>query len=446
MARQMKDSGIEWIGEIPTEWHSIKVKYTSWLKGRIGWDGLKSTEYTEEGPYLITGTDFSKGMINWKTCVHISEKRFEEDVDIHIQENDLLITKDGTVGKVAIAKYCPPKVSLNSGVLLIRNLSHFKYDAKYMYFVLLSDVFWRWYQLSQTGQSTIKHLYQEQFYNFEYPFPPLAEQHRIADFLDRKCAEIDAVIERTKATIEEYKKLKQAVITEAVTKGVRGARKMKDSGIEWIGEIPEEWIMRKLKSFSCIISKGATPKDIAKEVGSSYPIRFLKSENIVDNQLTLNPEFYISSDVHNGELKRSALSCDDILFVIAGASIGKVALMDAALLPANTNQAVSFVRVSKEYVNVKRFIWYVLQSKIMKTYISLFAVQSAQPNMSMEDLGDFRMPFTQSNDEITEITLYLDRQCSELDTLITKKTALLTELETYKKSLIYEYVTGKKEV
>ena len=127
-----KDSGVAWIGQIPEHWDTIKIKYTSWLKGRIGWQGLTSDEYQDEGAYLITGTDFCEGRINWDTCVHISEERFAEDEDIHIKEGDLLITKDGTIGKVAVAKDCPDEVSLNSGVMLIRNTGDFKYHDQYL--------------------------------------------------------------------------------------------------------------------------------------------------------------------------------------------------------------------------------------------------------------------------------------------------------------------------
>ena len=181
-----KDSGVAWIGKIPEHWDTIKIKYTSWLKGRIGWQGLTSDEYQDEGAYLITGTDFSEGRINWETCVHISEERFAEDEDIHIKEGDLLITKDGTIGKVAVAKDCPAEVSLNSGVMLIRNTGNFKYYDQYLYYTLLSDEFWNWYEMSQTGASTIRHLYQEQFYNFEFAFPPMEEQIQIAAYLDKK--------------------------------------------------------------------------------------------------------------------------------------------------------------------------------------------------------------------------------------------------------------------
>ena len=205
----MKDSGVKWIGRIPNSWKTIKIKFTSWLKGRIGWDGLKSSEFIEEGPYLITGTDFIDGSINWNTCVHITEDRFNEDELLHIYENDLLITKDGTIGKLAIVKNCPEKVSLNSGVMIIRNTTEWKYIDKYLYYVLSSNQFYLWYELSQTGNSTIRHLYQGQFYDFEYTYPDLDIQQKIADYLDEKCKEIDALISIKQKKIDdlnEYKK------------------------------------------------------------------------------------------------------------------------------------------------------------------------------------------------------------------------------------------------
>ena len=115
----MKDSGVEWIGQIPEKWEIEKIKYISKLKGRIGWQGLTSSEYMEEGPYLITGTDFIDGKINWKTCTHISNERWEQAAEIKIKNGDLLITKDGSVGKVAIVDNLTEKASLNSGVLKI---------------------------------------------------------------------------------------------------------------------------------------------------------------------------------------------------------------------------------------------------------------------------------------------------------------------------------------
>lgn len=213
----MKDSGVEWIGEIPSHWTLPKIKHTSWLKGRIGWQGLKASEHIDEGPYLITGTDFNKGIIDWNTCAHISEDRFNEAPDIHIKENDLLITKDGTIGKVAIALNCPEKVSLNSGVMLIRNLQKIKYLDLFLYYVLLSDEFWQWFYLNQTGNSTILHLYQGEFYNFMYALPSEKEQKEIVRFLDKKTSEIDSIIAQKEKLVKELESYKKSLIFECVT-------------------------------------------------------------------------------------------------------------------------------------------------------------------------------------------------------------------------------------
>ena len=182
----MKESGIAWIGRIPSHWNLKKIKYLATLKGRIGWQGLTSDEYTDEGAYLITGTDFDNGRINWDTCVHVPIKRWEEAKDIQIENGDLLITKDGTVGKVAIVDGLDGPCSLNSGVLRISTLPG--YDRRFLYWVLQSDVFWKWFTDRNAGNSTIIHLYQNDFAEFAYPIPPLDEQVAIADYLEATCA------------------------------------------------------------------------------------------------------------------------------------------------------------------------------------------------------------------------------------------------------------------
>ncbi len=213
----LKNCGIDWIGEIPSHWNTIKIKNIAHLKGRIGWQGLKSTEYQEEGPYLITGTDFCNGTISWNTCVHISEQRFDEDKLLHIKEGDLLITKDGTIGKVSIVSECPDQVTLNSGVMYIRSNGIIDYYNRFLYYVLLSDVFWGWYESNQRGNSTIRHLYQEQFYNFSFAYPDIDEQRLIVDYLDQKCEEIDSVIKLKKQQIETLSQYKKSMIYEYVT-------------------------------------------------------------------------------------------------------------------------------------------------------------------------------------------------------------------------------------
>lgn len=215
MERKMKDTGIEWIGKIPEEWDVKKVKYVANLEGRIGWEGLTSDEYRDEGPYLITGIDFVDGKIDWENCVHISEERWRIGKSVQIHEGDLLITKDGTVGKVAIADDLHEKASLNSGVLLITPFNGLL--RRYFFWVLKSEVFWEWFSLDNAGNSTIIHLYQNAFDNFSFPLPSAEEQRKICEYLDSKCSKIDSMILKQRQAVENLKKYKKSLIYEYVT-------------------------------------------------------------------------------------------------------------------------------------------------------------------------------------------------------------------------------------
>jgi len=162
-----RDSGVEWIGEVPDGWEIKKIKHTTYVKGRIGWQGLKSDEFIEKGPFLVTGTDFIDGEVNWETCYHVLEERYNEDPYIQIRENDLLITKDGTIGKTAIVKNLPDIACLNSGIFLTRSISE-DYITEFMYWILNSVVFSKFIDYTKTG-TTINHLYQNVFVDFAFP-------------------------------------------------------------------------------------------------------------------------------------------------------------------------------------------------------------------------------------------------------------------------------------
>jgi len=204
---KMKDSGIEWIGEIPEGWEVRKIKNNSYIKGRIGWHGLTSEEYSDEGAYLVTGTDFKNGYIKWENCYHVNWERYKEDPYIHLKKEDVLITKDGTIGKVAFIKELPDKATLNSGIFVVRPLNQ-KYKPKFMYWVLNSLAFERFFDFVKQG-ATISHLYQETFERFFFPIPPLPEQTAIVIFLNKATSKIDKnikLIEKKINLLEEYKK------------------------------------------------------------------------------------------------------------------------------------------------------------------------------------------------------------------------------------------------
>ena len=213
---EFKDSGIPWIGQIPKHWEVTKIKYECFLKGRIGWQGLTTAEYIEEGAYLVTGVDFLNGNVDWQNCVRVSEWRFNQAPEIQIKNNDLLITKDGTVGKIALTKDTPKQATLNSGVMLIRPKNK-NYYEKFLFYILSSDQFWLWFSYINSGNTTIIHLYQNSFDNFSFTIPPLNEQKEIAEFLDKKCEKIDRLNENYTKQITALKEYKKSLIYECVT-------------------------------------------------------------------------------------------------------------------------------------------------------------------------------------------------------------------------------------
>lgn len=403
--RKMKTSGIEWIGEIPEGWEVVPVKRLCTMQAG---KNLTSEQIAPEGTYPVYGGNGIRGFFSDYNC----DGKF-----LTVGRQGALC---GNVHKIN------GKVWATEHAVITTPSSYTILD--FLYYLLIGM------DLNQYVSSTAAQpgLAVGTLLNLKTCYPcSTLEQTQISNYLNAKCSEIDTMLSKTRASIEEYKKLKQSVITQAVTKTIYD-----DFGN------PSKF--RKLRSLCDVLSKGTTPKDIETQNDEFYCIRYLKSENIVSNQLNLNPTFFITAETNNS-LERSKLNSGDILFVIAGASIGKVAITTADFLPANTNQAVAFIRLSSSYQYATRYIWYFLQSDVVKQLIALSAVQSAQPNLSLEDLGAMRLPLPDQMGCL-KITDYLDAKCAEIDKLIAKKEQLVKELESYKKSLIYEVVTGKREV
>ena len=212
---EMKDSGIEWIGDINRKASLCRLKFFSYMKGRIGWQGLKSEDFIDNGPYCVTGTDFINGKINWDTCYHVSEERYKMDSNIQLKIGDLLVTKDGTIGKLAKVTELPEKACLNSHLLIIRPLNE-RFTNEYLYYVISSDVFVRYYKYSSTG-STMESLSQEKLGNFIFPVYDLLSQQQIVDYLDSKCSEIETLIADKKRQLDILADYKKYLIYEYVT-------------------------------------------------------------------------------------------------------------------------------------------------------------------------------------------------------------------------------------
>lgn len=213
----------------PVDWEILNLGKSSVLKARIGWQGLTTAEYLDAGDYyLITGTDFKHGYIDWDNCVYVEKLRYDQDKNIQVKEDDVLVTKDGTIGKVAFVNNVPKKTTLNSGVFVIRPL-HKSYYPRYFYYVLMSEHF-KDFLGKLTAGSTISHLYQKDFVHYEFPLPPtLTEQKAIATAL----SDVDALITSLEQTITKKKAIKQGAMQQLLTPPHKGGKRLPGFEGEW---------------------------------------------------------------------------------------------------------------------------------------------------------------------------------------------------------------------
>lgn len=239
--------------ELPSRFKVEKLKYNSYIKGRIGWQNLRSEEFTDEGPFLITGMHFEGGSVDWSSCYHVTEERYAIDSDIHVKVGDVLITKDGSIGKLAYVDALPGRACLNSHLLIIRPSANRSYVGRFLYYVLQSPNFSTFIQEEQTG-TTFYGISQESIENFPAFFPGEEEQHAIAQFLDRETARIDELIAKKERLISLLNERSRAVVAQLLTKGSRAAS-LSPTGADWYGCSPAHWTRARLSRL-CNLQRG----------------------------------------------------------------------------------------------------------------------------------------------------------------------------------------------
>lgn len=400
--REMKDSGVRWIGEIPTKWTIAKAKNCVEIQN--------GSDPKTEGSIPVYGS----GSMSFKTCGEYKEGP------------SVLIGRKGAT--LHIPHYISSKFWNVDTAFNVYSKSIF--DLKYYFYC--AHVFDYTFYMSQT---TLPSMTQTAYENMFLPLPTKEEQYAIANQLDQICSKIDAVLEKTRASIEEYKKLKQAIITQAVTKGIRGDRPMKDSGIEWIGDIPAEWNKDKVIRVFSVIGSGTTPKSSDENLfDGNTP--WIQSGDINGENLFVTKNCVSNSAIESYSALR-VYQAPYLVVAMYGASVGNLSL---SMIDACVNQACCVLK--KPTINLK-FAFYIF--KAVKDYLARKAVGGGQPNISQETIKQLWLTIPSADEQI-EISNYLDEKCRSVDALIAKKQQYLTEIENYKKSLIYEYVTGKKEV
>ena len=425
MAREMKDSGIEWIGEIPKEWSYCKLKnYYNFEKGK------NAAIYTQEyiGAHLGVFPVYSGQTENNGVMGSI------DTYDYDIQK--CLFTT--TVGaKVMTPKILKGRFSLSQNCLIMKKAKECCIEFFYYALLPLFD-----YEKSLIPSYMQPSLRIEDLKKYGFYIPNLPEQEKIAKFLDSECAKIDEVISKTKSTIEEYKKLKQSVITEAVTKGIRANREMKDSGIEWIGEIPKEWEVRKFKyvAGNLIKGNGITKEDVI-ENGDTPCVRYGEIYSKYNNSFSKCVS-RTNSDIINA---KQYFSHGDILFVGTGELVEEIGKNIVYLGEEQCLCGGDIIIAKNNKNHNSAFINYAMNSNCSQAQKSSGKTKLKVVHISAADISNVIIAFPDKLEQ-DEIVKYLDEKCAIVDSIIENKSKIISELEVLKKSLIYEYVTGKKEV
>ncbi len=423
MAREMKDSGIEWIGEIPKAWKVAPLKRFAKIQtGNTPSKAYEALFYADEGILWIKPDNLGTGSPITYTADYLTpEGRNAARV---MPPNTVYVCCIGSLGKVGyslVEGCCNQQIN----ALIYNDRMYWKYG----YYLTLAQE--SRYLLYGNG-NVLQIINVTNQGNIECVVPSLSEQKDISNFLDGMCVEIDSVLEKTRTSVEGYKKLKQAVITQAVTKGIRGDREMKDSQSMWFGQIPDDWNMRKIKYIFKI------QKDIAREEGHtvlSITQKGIKPKDLSKNEGQLAENYSNYQLVHIGDF---AMNHMDLL----------TGWVDISKYEGVTSPDYRvFGLIDKDNYCCQYYLYLMQMCYTNRIFYGL--------GQGVSGLGRWRLQADKflnfsitvpSYEEQQEIANYLNKKCSAIDELIAKKEQYLSEIENYKKSLIYEYVTGKKEV
>ena len=431
--KKLKDSGVEWIGEIPADWKVIKNKYLLSLLYSGGTPSVSNNDFYcfEGGTPFVSISDMSTVDYVLSTQKRLTDSGLKDKNLKVLPIGTILYSIYATVGAVSELKIA---AAISQAMLALQvnskvDKSFYKYNLAAM----------KDYIFSNANGNTQFNLNTEKVKNFYFVLPNVATQHHIANYLDRKCAEIDAIIAKQQQIIEKLKEYKLSVITEAVTKGLDPNVPMKDSGVEWIEEIPEKWQKAKLKN-TCQFING--------DRSSNYPspndyvdkgIPFLGADSLCGRYVDIAQSKKITNEKYRS-MGGAKIQKGDILYTLRGSTIGK-----NAMATFDEGTVASSLMVIRPISLIPEYLLYWLNSEEEFQQRQSCINGSTAPNLSAENVGSFVM-FLPSALEQRKIADYLDTKCAEIELTMLKKQVLVDQLGNYKKSLIYEVVTGKKEV
>lgn len=422
-----KDSGIAWIGEIPGDWEVSKMKN---IGTYINGYAFKPTDWQNSGKPIIRIQDLTGSISNSNYYNGDLEEKYL------VKKGDILVSWAATLDAFIWEK--EEEGWLNQHIF--KALPNISVINKHYFFWLVKVAMSEMNNDNKHG-IVMQHVTLGVFNLFKIPLPPLSEQEDIATCLDKKCGEIDSLISIQEEMISELLAYKQSVITEAVTKGLDKKAKMKNSGVEWIGDIPEEWEVKRIKFaaevWGRIGFRGYKSEDLNKDgIGAIT----LSPSNMKSFNMDYSNVTYLSWEKYN-ESPEIKIQNGDILYVKTGSSYGKACFVENLPREATINPQI--LRIVS-LINSK-YLCYFMQTSSIKYETECGVVGGTIPTISQEKIKNMfivapPLPVQQA------IATYLDEKTSQIDSLIALKQSKIESLKEYKKSIIYEYVTGKKRV
>ena len=425
-----KNSGVEWLGDVPEDWEVIPSKfYFTERKEKAESSDKQLTASQKHG--IIFQEDFMAE--NGRVMVVMKNPEILKKV----RPNDFVISMRSFQGGLELS-YLEGSIS-SAYVMLKPNLNvvdieYFKYSFKTT----------RYIQSLQSTSNLIRDGQALRFNNFsqvKLVLPPKADQQKIVSFLDTEITRIDNLITKQEKLIELLEEQRKSIISHAVTKGLNPNAPMKDSGVEWLGEVPEHWDVTFIKYITKKISSGKTPLGGA-EVYTDEGVIFLRSQNIYSDGLHLDDVSFIPHEIH-ALMKSSAVKKNDVLLNITGGSIGRTCLVDREIGEANVNQHVCIIRTSKD--KYAKWLSVFMKSNSAQSQIFYSQTGAGREGLNFSQIGNMRLPFPPFVEQ-QEILDFLDQENLRFDNLILKQKSLIEKMKEYRSTIISHAVTGKIDV
>jgi type I restriction enzyme, S subunit len=432
-----KDSGVEWLGEVPEHWGVSRLGFESWVRARLGWKGLKAEEYVDEG-YVFLSTPNIKGRnIDFENVNYINEHRYEESAEIKLLVGDVLLAKDGsTLGTVNLVRSLPRPATVNSSIAVIT--PNKSLDGAFLYYLFQSSYIEQTIQRIKGGMG-VPHLFQADLNKFYIPMPTLAEQKNVADVLDRGTAKIDALITEQQRLIEVLKEKRQAVISHAVTKGLNPAAPMKDSGIEWLGGMPRHWKLRPLKHLASFRSGGTPDKSRPEFWDGGVPwasAKDLKVEALNDTEDHITNEALDAGEA-------SLVAPGSLLIVVRGMILARTFPVVRTNVAMAINQDLKAV-IPRTEMSTGYLAW-LLRGSEPAILSNLDEAAHGTKALRMERWGSMLLPVPPLDEQV-EISTYVEKICASVAQLSKSTDDAIGLLQERRTAIISAAVTGKIDV